>query len=43
MIGELKPYATYQDSGVDWLGRLHQGWGLLRAKHVFREPSNWAL
>lgn len=37
MIGELKPYADYADSGLDWLGSVPAHWGLLRAKRLFRE------
>lgn len=37
MIGELKPYAAYLRSDNDWLGAIPSHWGLLRAKHVFRE------
>lgn len=37
MIGELKPYAEYADSGHDWLGSIPAHWGLLRAKRLFRE------
>lgn len=37
MIGELKPYADYAESGTDWLGSVPAHWGLLRAKRLFRE------
>ncbi len=37
MIGDLKPYADYGDSGLDWLGFIPAHWGLLRAKRLFRE------
>ncbi|TXH62720.1 MAG: restriction endonuclease subunit S [Burkholderiaceae bacterium] len=37
MIGDLKPYADYRDSGLDWLGSIPAHWGLLRAKRLFRE------
>lgn len=37
MIGELKPYAGYAESGTDWLGSVPAHWGLLRAKRLFRE------
>ena len=37
MIGELKPYAEYKDSGTDWLGSVPAHWVLLRAKRLFRE------
>lgn len=37
MIGELKPYSAYEDSGLDWMGAIPAHWGLLRAKRLFRE------
>jgi len=37
VIGELKPYAEYKDSGTDWLGSVPAHWVLLRAKRLFRE------
>ena len=37
MIGDLKPYADYRDSGQHWLGSIPAHWGLLRAKRLFRE------
>ncbi len=37
MIGGLKPYADYVDSGQDWLGPIPANWGQLRAKCLFRE------
>ena len=37
MIGNLKPYADYKDSGQNWLGAIPAHWSLLRAKRLFRE------
>ena len=37
MIADLKPYAEYESSGLDWLGSVPAHWGLLRAKRLFRE------
>lgn len=37
MIAGLNPYAEYKDSGVPWLGATPAGWGLTRAKYLFRE------
>ncbi|PSN15954.1 hypothetical protein C7293_04910 [filamentous cyanobacterium CCT1] len=37
MIGELKPYLTYKDSGVPWLGEVPKHWALVRIKNLFRE------
>lgn len=37
MIGELKPYPAYEDSGLNWMGSIPAHWALLRAKRLFRE------
>jgi type I restriction enzyme S subunit len=37
VIGELKPYPTYKDSGLDWLGSMPAHWGQQRAKRLFHE------
>ena len=37
MIDGLRPYATYKDSDVPWLGRVPAGWGVLRAKWLFKK------
>ena len=37
MIEGLKPYSTYKDSGLRWIGRLPASWQLRRAKFLFRE------
>jgi type I restriction enzyme, S subunit len=37
VIGDLKPYAAYKDSGQDWIGPVPAHWNLLRAKRLFRE------
>ena len=29
MIAGLKPYPAYQDSGVEWLGQVPEGWSVL--------------
>jgi type I restriction enzyme S subunit len=36
MIEELKPYPSYKDSGVAWLGEVPEDWKLRRLKHAFR-------
>lgn len=36
MIHDLKPYPTYKDSGVPWLGEIPNTWQVLRGKNVFR-------
>jgi type I restriction enzyme S subunit len=37
MIANLKPYPTYKDSGVPWLGEVPEHWKVLRAQYLFRE------
>src|SRR6266571_3654882 len=37
MIQELKPYATYKDVGLPWLGSVPAHWALRRAKYFYRE------
>lgn len=37
MIGGLKPYPAYKDSGIEWLGRVPYGWGFCRGKNLFRK------
>lgn len=33
----LKPYPSYRDSGLPWLGEIPEHWEVLRSKYVFRE------
>jgi type I restriction enzyme, S subunit len=37
VIGELKPYAEYKDSGLPWLGQVPRHWEVRRIKTVLRE------
>ena len=37
MIADLKPYPTYKDSGVGWLGEVPEGWEVPRAKRLLEE------
>jgi type I restriction enzyme S subunit len=37
VIGELKPYAEYKDSGLPWLGQVPAHWDVRRIKTVLRE------
>ncbi|MFW5728731.1 MAG: restriction endonuclease subunit S [Spirochaetota bacterium] len=34
MSSELKPYARYKDSGVEWLGEVPEHWGVKRMRFV---------
>ena len=36
MIGELKPYSTYKDSRVPWLGEVPEHWEIVRGKNLFQ-------
>jgi type I restriction enzyme S subunit len=36
MIGDLKPYSVYKDSGLEWLGPIPEHWTVTRAKNLFR-------
>jgi type I restriction enzyme S subunit len=36
VIQDLKPYPTYKDSGVPWLGEVPQHWEVHRGKKLFR-------
>lgn len=37
MIEGLKPYPSYTDTGLPWLGQIPATWKLRRAKYLFRE------
>lgn len=37
MIGDLKPYSEYKDSGLPWLGEVPGHWRTERAKWLFRK------
>jgi len=37
MIGNIKPYPTMKESGVPWLGKVPEHWGLRRTKTLLRE------
>lgn len=39
MIADLKPYPAYKGSGIEWMGQVPSGWGLRRAKHLFRKMA----
>jgi len=34
MSGALKPYPTYKESGVEWLGAVPEGWEVVSSKRV---------
>ena len=37
MMQKLKPYPTYKDSGVEWLGEVPEHWSFRRGKTLFRK------
>ena len=37
MIGGLKPYPEYKDSGLPWLGKIPAHWDVRRMKRLLRE------
>ncbi|MGB7315468.1 MAG: restriction endonuclease subunit S [Nodosilinea sp.] len=37
MIGNLKPYSAYKDSGVPWLGEVPEHWDVLPSRALFFE------
>ena len=39
MIGDLKPYPEYRDSGLHWLGPMPSHWQTQRSKYLFREAD----
>ncbi len=30
----MKPYQKYKDSGVEWIGKVPEGWGVQRLKRI---------
>ena len=36
-MAKYQQYAEYEESGVDWLGKIPHGWKVLRGKYVFQE------
>ena len=39
MAAELKPYPTYRDSGVQWLGQVPDHWEALKLRQVLRRRT----
>lgn len=39
MIGDLKPYSEYKESGLPWLELMPRHWGSRRMKFLFKEVS----
>ncbi|MDX9988712.1 restriction endonuclease subunit S [Thiothrix unzii] len=34
MGARYQPYPEYKDSGIEWLGKIPENWGLLKIKHI---------
>ena len=39
MIADLEPYSSMRDSGVSWLGKVPQHWGVHKLRHVLRQNA----
>ena len=39
MIGELKPYPAYKDSGVPWIGKMPSHWTRMPGRACYREEK----
>jgi type I restriction enzyme S subunit len=39
MIGGLRPYPDYKESGVSWLGRIPGHWDISPGRAVFAEEQ----
>jgi len=35
-VSRWKPYLTYKDSGVEWLGKVPAHWDIKKLKRIFR-------
>lgn len=33
----MKQYPKYKDSGIEWIGKIPEGWDVERAKYIFKE------
>jgi len=40
VIGDLKPYAEYKDSGLPWLGQVPGHWGVIPNRALFNEVKD---
>lgn len=39
-MSRYKPYPEYKDSGVEWLGKVPDGWNIVKNKQVFKFIKN---
>jgi len=40
---KLKPYPKYKDSGIQWIGKIPEGWGVSRVKHICSKSAEYGL
>jgi type I restriction enzyme S subunit len=40
-MSKLKPYPKYKDSGVEWLGKIPEGWGVSPIRAIFVERGEY--
>ena len=43
MIGDLKPYTEYKESGLPWLGQVPGHWEIVRSKRLFAQRKELAF
>lgn len=41
MVGDIRPYPAYKDSGVVWLGEVPSSWGVSKVKHLSPFQVGW--
>lgn len=39
----MKQYERYKDSGVEWLGRVPENWGIIKSKYIWKESIELSL
>jgi len=40
---KLKPYPKYKNSGVPWIGKIPERWGINRVKHICSKSAEYGL
>ena len=35
----MRPYPSYKESGVEWIGKIPSGWDLPRVKYLLRDDG----
>ena len=38
-MSRYKPYPAYKDTGVEWLGEVPEGWGIVQGKRLFEQKK----